>query len=90
MTDLPAGWEPLVPADVRDEQRIRDARQARLDQHVRVRVRCTDGQLHTIELRAGRLALLDHAARSGRGCTLARLSYGTATSAGSPCTLLRG
>jgi hypothetical protein len=62
MTDQPAGWEPFAPADVRDERRIRDARRARLEQHLRVRVRCTSGQLHTIELRGGRLTLLNHTA----------------------------
>jgi len=51
---------------VRDEQRIRGARQARLDQQVRVRVRCAGGALHRIELRAGRLALPDHAAAERR------------------------
>jgi hypothetical protein len=61
-----AGWEPFVPADVRDEQHIRDARQARLDQQLHVRVRCTDAKLHTIQLSLGRLRLLDHHAAERR------------------------
>jgi hypothetical protein len=55
-----------VPAEVRDEQRVRNVRQARMEQHVRVRVRCPDAGLHTIELRSGRLRLLDHGAAERR------------------------
>jgi len=66
MPALPAGQRLWVPTQVLDEQRIRDARTARLEAHVRVRVRCTDGKLHTVQLRQGRLALLDHTAAERR------------------------
>jgi hypothetical protein len=66
---------PFVAADVRDERRIRDARRVRLKQRVRVRVRCTDGKLHTIELRSGRLTLLDHAPAERRCLPAATASW---------------
>jgi hypothetical protein len=61
-----AQWEAFVRPEVRDERRVRDARRARIDQQVRVRVRCADGGFHTIELRAGRLRLPDHRAAERR------------------------
>jgi hypothetical protein len=70
VTATPAsGWEPFVPTEVRDERGIRDARRARLEQQLSVRLRCTGAKLHTIELRAGRLWLLDHHAAERRHLT---------------------